>query len=487
MMLKWLGQIRSKAFENAILTGYAAIVASAIAHHEPWADEAQAWQLARNLSLHDLFVTYLHYDVHPILWYVLLRILNLMGISYSGMHWICGAIGVAGTALFLFCSPFPKYLRALLPFTYFLLFQYAVVARGYVLIPLLFYLVALQWEKRIFSTAVLLGLLANVELHAAAISGGFATVYLIEQLRDGAAKVPARRNRLIIFALILAFFYAFALATAWPAHDQQIWGITAHSRSVFIIAVQSLLLGLCDPLVIAFAFWVLFVFYLDERRKLIYLLPPLFFACFATNYFTFWHAGLIVPLIVTIMWISWPASKGKRLPYEHACSVAFAVVCCVQIACGFNALNFDRHYAYSGDLAAAAFLKPYAESNTVIAVTYIGQPDDRSFSAVGILPYFNDHLYANWTVSYWLSSKGNRAEKDFETLLPSHPKIVVVETRDNSWDPIDLADPKIQSLVRSGYRFTNQFCGTMPYRLGLGMRICHLVFQYPNELQTASH
>src|SRR5690242_15839774 len=118
-MLKWLNQIRLRGFETVILAGYAAIVASAIAHHEPWADEAQAWQLARNLPLHDLFLTNLHYEGHPILWYVLLRILNLGNVSYVGMHWVCGAIGVASTALFLFASPFPKYLKILLPFTYF--------------------------------------------------------------------------------------------------------------------------------------------------------------------------------------------------------------------------------------------------------------------------------------------------------------------------------------------------------------------------------
>src|SRR5579863_6732598 len=147
MMLKWLGQIRSKAFETAILAGYALIVASAIAHHEPWADEAQAWQLARYLSLHDLFFTYLHYEGHPILWFVALRAMNLLGVSYAGMHWICGAIGVASTAVFLYCSPFPRYLKALLPFTYFLLFQYAVMGRSYVFVPPLLYLIALQWRK----------------------------------------------------------------------------------------------------------------------------------------------------------------------------------------------------------------------------------------------------------------------------------------------------------------------------------------------------
>ncbi len=66
-MLRRLNQIRSKGLETLVLAGYAVFVASAIAHHEPWADEAQAWQLARNVSLHGLLATYLHYEGHLIL------------------------------------------------------------------------------------------------------------------------------------------------------------------------------------------------------------------------------------------------------------------------------------------------------------------------------------------------------------------------------------------------------------------------------------
>ena len=242
-MLKWLNQIRFKGFEIAILAGYAVLVASAIAHHEPWADEAQAWQLARNLSLHDLFVTYLHYEGHPILWYVLLRILCLTDISYMGMHWICGAIGVAGTALFLFCSPFPNYLKALLPFTYFLLFQYVVVARSYVLVPPLLYLIAWQWRKRPFWVALFLGLLSNVEMHAAVISGGLAAVYCIEQLRSGVAKDPDGRKRLLQFVTIVFALYAIAICTAWPARDVAHWDVASHSKPYLMIAGQSLLWG----------------------------------------------------------------------------------------------------------------------------------------------------------------------------------------------------------------------------------------------------
>ena len=481
-MLKWLNQIRFTGFETAILAGYSVVVASAIARHEPWADEAQAWQLARNLSLHDLFVTYLHYEVHPILWYVLLRILNLAGISYTGMHWICGAIGVAGTALFLFCSPFPKYLKALLPFTYFLLFQYVVVARSYVLVPPMLYLIAWRWKKNPLLIAVILGLLANVEMHAAVISGGLAMVYCIEQLRGGDAKDPNGRKRLLQFVAVLLVCYALAICTAWPTRDLARWGLVTHPKPYLMIAGQSLLWGMCDPLWLGFAFWVLCVLCFDERRSFLYLLPVLFFSAFSAVYLSFWHAGLLIPLVICLLWITWPAFTAKTLPYERACRVAFATVAAVQILWSVNALAYDHSHAYSGDLAAAEFLKPYVESGTIIVTTFIDQDDNHSYNAVGILPYFSQRVFANWQSSFWWASKRNQSDELFQSILKSNPPIVVVETRQATHGiPIDMADPKIQSLLRSGYQVTHTFCGTTPYRLALGMTCCHLILEYSGE------
>ena len=482
-MLKWLNQIRFKGFETVILAGYTVLVASAIAHHEPWADEAQAWQLARNLSLHDLFVTYLHYEGHPILWFVLLRSLALAGISYTGMHWICGAIGVAGTALFLFCSPFPKYLKALLPFTYFLLFQYVVVARAYAFAPPLLYLVAWRWKKNPILIAVILGLLANVEMHAAVISGGLATVYCIELLRSGAAKDPGRRKGLLQFISVVLGLYALALCAAWPAHDVARWDIASHSKPYLMIAGQSVLWGLCDPFWLAFAFWVLCVLCFDERRSILYLLPVVFFSAFSVLYLTFWHAGLLNPLLICLLWITWPASAPKKLPYERACRVAWAIVASVQILWSVNALVYDHYHDYSGDRAAAEFLRPYVESGTTIITTFIDQDDNHSFNAVGILPYFSQSIFANWqTPFWWWAIKRNRTDQLYDSILKSNAPIVIVETRQATSEiPIDMADPKIQSLLQSGYRATHTFCGTTPYRLALGMTCCHLILQYSGE------
>src|ERR1700751_3189963 len=133
--------------EWTALTLYTALVTLAIPYHEPFVDEAQAWQLARTLSLPSLFVRYIRYEGTPGLWHFLLWVLNRAHVNYSGLHWICGAVALTATFLLIFKAPFPRYLKLTLPFTYFLLFQYAVVARNYVLAPLLLYAIAFYWKK----------------------------------------------------------------------------------------------------------------------------------------------------------------------------------------------------------------------------------------------------------------------------------------------------------------------------------------------------
>src|ERR1700753_49940 len=50
---------------------YAGLLAGAIPHHEQWADEAQAWQIARTLPLVQIFHA-LAYEAHPPLVYICL-------------------------------------------------------------------------------------------------------------------------------------------------------------------------------------------------------------------------------------------------------------------------------------------------------------------------------------------------------------------------------------------------------------------------------
>lgn len=471
--------------EWCALSFYCAIVASAIPWHEPWADEAQAWQMARTLSLPALFTTYIRYEGSPGLWHFILWLLVHAHVGYTALHWICAGIAVASTSLLIFRSPFPRYLKLALPFTYFLVFQYAVIARSYVLVPPLLFMVALWWKKRPLTVAVLLGLLANVSLHAAVLSGGFALVWLADDLRSGPFRDAPRRTGLVRFTLILAAFYSFAIWTAWPARD---CAFQAKTMSFTAGALDSIVWGICQPWILSIPFWIAIALCLHDRRSLRYVTPILLFAVFSgAVHVNWWHAGLLVPAVICILWITWPQPGSVASRSELIGRGALVVLIAVQFLWTGYALAFDHTHDYSPDRAAAEFLAPYVQNRTPIAVTFLGKPpEDHDFWAVGIQPYFDRNIYANQSEAFWWWSRSNAAEQRFHALLRSHPPIVVAEMLAQYYgQPVDQSNPKIRLLTASGYTLTNLFCGVQPQRLAPGPANCHLIFRYAGAAPTA--
>jgi uncharacterized phage-associated protein len=58
------------------LAAYSAMLLVGITHHEPWADEAQAWLLSRDLGYRYLVFHQIAYEGHPPLWFTILWIAN---------------------------------------------------------------------------------------------------------------------------------------------------------------------------------------------------------------------------------------------------------------------------------------------------------------------------------------------------------------------------------------------------------------------------
>jgi hypothetical protein len=460
---------------------YAIVLACAIFYHEPWADEAQAWQLARSLSLPELFHTYIRYEGSPGLWHLLLWLLHKARIGYSGMHWFSGMLALAGTSVLVLRAPFPRYLKLSLPFTYFLLFQYAVVARNYVLVPCFLYLIAQLWKKSPIVMALLLGLLANLALHAAAISAGLAIVYATERLRAGDLKDRGSRRQLLFGTLLLLGLYAFALWTAWPPHDLLLSRVRGQSRSFLGFGIASLVWGMCQPWLLSILFWAAIAVCLHARRALFYLLPVVCFACFSgAVYANFWHVGLLTPLVLCLLWITWPAPGSSASGSERVGRIALILMAATQILWSGYAIAYDHVHAYSPDLAAAQFLSPFVRSGASVAVTYLDEPKgNQAFDSVGILPYFDHNIFMNQPVPFWLWSSKSPTEAQFFTALRSRPQIVLAEERTHGKEALtDARRRKLEILTGAGYRMTNVFCGSMPERFQLSESSCHIIFQY---------
>lgn len=224
-------------WETGALAAFAATVAAGLRWHEGWVDEAQAWMIARDMGWWHMMIHGLRYEGSPGLWHSLLWVLARLHFTYIGMHYVSGLLAVGGVWVFLRFAPFPRYLKLLLPFTFFIAYQDAVVARNYVLFAGLGFgaaAVLRQRTQRPILLAILLGLIANISIHGCIASAGLAAVAAIQTRR----RHLHRNRRFQVAGGVLLLFWLIAIATAAPPpdldfaaarilHKQKIWVSTA--------------------------------------------------------------------------------------------------------------------------------------------------------------------------------------------------------------------------------------------------------------------
>jgi len=110
---------------------YSLIICAGIARGGMWLDEMQVWCLARDSNgLIDLF-DLLRNEGHPPLWPLLVKPLTVFFDHPAAMAVLHSSFALGSAWLLLFCAPWPLLWRVLAVFGYFVLFEYAAMARNY--------------------------------------------------------------------------------------------------------------------------------------------------------------------------------------------------------------------------------------------------------------------------------------------------------------------------------------------------------------------
>ena len=182
---KWFA-VPKNLVHVGVFVVYLAVVITVMCFHEPWFDEAQAWLIARDCSWHDLLFSRTHYEGHPPLWWTLLAIPAKTGVPYEiglkGVQLLTAALMIW---LLVFRTALPELLKVVLPFTYFLCYQYGVISRPYALVIAAMLLVGLAWEHkdehpwRLVLSMILLCLASSYGL---AICAGLAIIWVLDVL-----------------------------------------------------------------------------------------------------------------------------------------------------------------------------------------------------------------------------------------------------------------------------------------------------------------
>ena len=181
-------QSKSKLGEVFLLCVYILSLSVFMFFHEPWYDEAQAWLIARDGSWHDILFEIPHYEGHPPFWYIVLAVFAKLGTDFDlTLKILTLVINTVAIALLLFKSPFPRVIRWVLPFTYFLFYQHGVICRPYSILLIGFCLTAICWrtkDEKPFRLVLSLMLMCATSAYGIIFAGGITLAWLWELKGD---------------------------------------------------------------------------------------------------------------------------------------------------------------------------------------------------------------------------------------------------------------------------------------------------------------
>jgi hypothetical protein len=402
------------------LGAYGTVVALAIYRHEPWADEAQSWLLARDSSLLQLWANRLHYEGTPGLWQTLLFVLTRFRLPYPFMNIVSGLLGCAGVWVLIRRSPFPAALRVLLPFTFFLGYQYAVIARSYSLLPLLLFTCAALYPNAIkhpLRLAIPLSLLAAVSVHGMVLSGSIAIGFAWRLMNAWRSLTAGERRHIRWAVAAYSVIVGLAVLSAWPASDGTFVTRPYYSLSHFF-EVTNKMVGeaFTGDTISSWAVLILSLPLLWRGQSLLTFVLSGLLLCTvaAVIYSQVWHQGILFLAWLFALWIAAPAAKPGR-----ATVAATLLVILIQCYWTYKSVRYEWRFPYSGSREAAVFLQ--ARNIPPADLYAIG------YASTGIQPYFARNIFGNFGGgAFWDWSRRNHVNQDAAHLDSLRPKFVIV-------------------------------------------------------------
>lgn len=431
----------------ALVGAYCVVLAVVVAAHEPWFDEAQAWLLARDSGLVELFTERLRYEGTPGLWHLLLMGPAQAGWPYATMQVIGALCAAAGVAVLVWRSPFPLLLSAGIAASYVVGYQYAAVARSYTLAPVLLFAVAATWRRgRIEVVAGLLALLACVSLHGTLVAGALAAVRVVATARRWSELDRRDRVRHVLAAAgLLAVGIGVALVLRPPADLAGPTGWNLDTANLLRVAPRRLDESLAfQPPLTAVAVLLSALWFARTRTLALWLVPTLaVLVLFAVKYYSPWHDGWPFLVWVFALWVSLDRDDPDTVAHDTAPPAhgwlrlgalgGLAAVLVVQVGWWVQVVAFDLREPYAAGEELAAYLETL-DQDTVVWTT--------SFHALGVVPYVDgmpfDNYHDGQLPGYWLWASPSRLAWSDQLAARERPDVIVRAVKhpdDVVWQP----------------------------------------------------
>lgn len=419
-------------------------------YHEPWYDEAVAWQIARCASLPKILFEIPHYEGHPPLWHLILLPFAKLGAPYElSLSVVSLIFAGAAVGLIIWKSPFPRIVRLLLPFTYFFFYQYGVISRPYCVMMLAFMLLALSYHGRNEHPGryvLSLMLLCLTSAYGIVIAGGLAMVWVWEiwdrQNILKWVKTFLKDKRIWWLAALLALALCL-IAEIMPRSDTYATNLQAVPRNSFAFCLIYLLfslpsdisftsalsspgflrsLDLSIPSLLSSAFiglllWgAAFIWSKHRRTFCVLLIPYLLFAGFSAYvYVSSHHFGIVLLLAIFWLWVTCNADVPKPFAplfssrdlsaLQNGLLLIGALALTVSLYWNISSCILDFRIPYAAGREEAAFLTEYDLQNRHILVAWethykddilVHQDINHCFHSDNMNAYFNHNLFFNF-------------------------------------------------------------------------------------------
>jgi hypothetical protein len=454
-------------FAVLITAIFALVTCIGLYYHEMWRDEFQAWQVAKFSP--DLKTFYENQKIesgHLILWNIILYIISHF---LGGIRWeqvVHTIISCSSVFVLTRYAPFSRMQKILIPFGYFFLFEYNIIAREYSLTVLLVLLIAYNIRRapeKLLVLGILLGLLVQINYYSIVFAIGFSLIImrnlLLERKQNHFSK--KQKSGFALGAAILSVSAVFAIVQILHGYNDRVTKqLSGNARffndhvsdtltralSAFIpvpffdsanvwnhFIIEYFSVGLRLLLFVLILASILWMLRKQKDILLFFLLCSAVFIAFAYEsiYGYARHQGHIFILLIAVLWMNSARAgqeEGRKALLNTLAGYALAVVFSIQVITSGIFYYKEITYPFSNIPAMAKFV----ESNHLTGYYICGYFDYSTspLSAYTYKPvYFpqskSEAYFIDWSMSQPALTT-NELLKRISEKLSSHDSLILI-------------------------------------------------------------
>lgn len=470
--LKKIFQQKEKQILILVFLIYLIITLIGALKHQPWRDEAQSWLIARDLNLIGI-IKQMPYEGTPPLWHFILHPFAASGAPYSVEFIINYLFSAAAIFLLLFFSPLPKTVKILLPFSFYFLFEYSVVARNYSLIILSLFSIAVLYENRfkrpfLYAGAIIIMTWSGIQVFATAAL--LTLFFVIDALQKNHEE---RRYLVAIISMLLGLLAVILILLPYP--DQLYANLTFNGWDYLVRAIATSLMPYFFDLMIPPAYlWLLSLAWLPliplivrgrVARVILFgsFLWMLFIIAFKNSGYLR-HYGLFLIIFIFSWWLDnyYKVKNIYHHKYKHDLLRFIALT--FFLTCLISGAGYGIYYLYSNrdaNHSGAKEMARYLIDNNLVNEELATYPVIAGSALLPYLPnktFFQMELaqagtYVTWNdvfkysvpLPYWEHKKNMWL---YYNSMQVKPKSVLILS---TW-PLGLYDPSLIPLTKSTKR-----------------------------------